>query len=246
MVPTGRVPRNVSAAVLVKPAFRAVWEARHIPRRIGWPTDHRRMLLTDVVEQGTGHRAEQIARLAECLGVTVEGAPTLDVTPVGDPGVVLLPLSATGAPVEWSGYPALADHLLASGLSVVFGAGPGESERLARVAGAHGILPELSVRGFAEVIAGAVAVVGNDSGLTHLAAAAIRGAGRAPERVVGIAGSTDPAVTGAPGATWLAGPRLSCAPCYRKACSRGLGCLDIPVEAVSAAVRGLVARRAVL
>jgi ADP-heptose:LPS heptosyltransferase len=232
VVPKGRVPARADVAVLVKPAFRAAWEARHIPRRIGWPRDHRRVLLTDVVAPGAGHRLERIARLGRPLGVSVLGTPTMPVDPVAEPGVVLLPLSTSGATVEWAGYRALADRLEAVGVPVVFGAGPGESARLARVAGHHGMLPELSVRGFAAVVAGAIAVVGNDSGLTHVAAAAIRGAGGQPDRVFGIAGSTDPAVTGAPGATWMTGPRVSCAPCYRKTCRRGLGCLDLAPEAV--------------
>lgn len=237
-----RVPVDAAAAVLVKPAFRAVWEARHLPRRIGWPTDHRRVLLTDVVPPGQGHRAQRIGRLGVPLGVAVEGAPTIAVSPIAKPGVVLLPLSATGAPVEWSGYRRLADRLVKQGVSVAFAAGPGETAQLVAIAGAHRVLPELSIAALAQVVAGATAVVGNDSGLTHVAAAALRGAGRAPARVIGIVGSTDPTVTGAPGATWLCGPRVSCAPCYRKTCSRGLGCLALSVDAVMDALEPWLAR----
>ncbi len=232
VVPKGRVPARADAAVLVKPAFRAVWEARHIPRRVGWPSDHRRLLLTEVVEPGAGHRAQQMARLGAAMSVVVEGPPRLEVRPLARPGVILFPLSATGATVEWTGYRTLADRLCAGGIRVVFAAGPGESSRLARIAGPHPMLPELSVRALAEVVAGAQAVVGNDSGLTHLAAAALRGAGRDPGRVVGIAGSTDPGKTGAPGARWITGPEVDCGPCYRKSCRRGLTCMDVSVDAV--------------
>jgi hypothetical protein len=234
VVPKGRVPARADAAVLVKPAFRAVWEARHIPRRVGWPSDHRRLFLTEVVEPGPGHRAQQMARLGAAMCVVVQGAPRLEVQPVARPGVVPLPLSASGVTVEWSGYRMLADRLSARAIPVMFAAGPGESDRLARMAGPHPMLPELSVRALAQVVAGALAVVGNDSGLTHLAAAAIRGAGRDPSRVVGIAGSTDPRKTGAPGARWITGPKVGCGPCYRKSCGRGLGCMDVPVDAVLA------------
>ena len=231
------VPRDAAGAVLVKPAFRAAWQARHLPRRVGWATDHRRPWLTDVVPQPGPHRWHDMAALGEPLGVSVHCPPRLATTPLGQPGVVLLPLSATGATVEWSGFRALADALRQDGQRVVFGAGPGQSGALARHAGSHAMLPELGVAAMARVLAAADAVVGNDSGLTHLAVAARRGAGRSPAAVVGVAGSTDPARTGALGAQWQVGPRLSCAPCYASSCGRGLGCLAVPVDAVLQAVR---------
>jgi len=240
VVPRGSVPVQASVAVLAKPAFRAAWEARSIPRRIGWPTDHRRLGLTDVVRQTHAHRLDDLAALGGPLDLTVSGLPTLPTTPAGQPGIVLLPSSASGPPVEWPHYRELADALALRGHPVRFAAGPGESARLARVAGPHPMLPELSVTAIARVFAAADAVVGNDSGLTHLAAAARRGAGRSVAAVVGIVGSTDPARTGAPGATWCVGPRVSCAPCYAKRCHRALGCLDLPVHAVLQAVLDVI------
>lgn len=231
----GPPPGDVAVAVLVKPAFRALWRTRAVPRRIGWPTDHRTLGLTDVVPlDDRAHRVEQIAALAAPLDVGVTGLPRFEVAPVGRPGVVLLPLSASGPPVEWQGYRALADALVRTGAAVRFAAGPGQSRALAAIAGPHPMLPELGIRALSAVMAAADAVVGNDSGLTHLAAAARRGAGRPVSDVVGIVGSTDPAYTGAPGATWLVGSRPSCAPCYAKRCRSRLECLDVSVEEVLA------------
>ena len=236
VVARGTVPPDAEVAVLIKPAFRAYWEARKVPRRVGWPTDHRRLGLTDVVPLRSVHRMEQMADLGGPLGVRVEGLPTVRVPMGSEGGVVLLPLSASGRTVEWQGFRALADALVQQGHRVRFAAGPGETARLAEVAGPHALLPELPVGGLAMELAAAEAVVGNDSGLTHLAAAARRGSGRPVGSVIGVVGSTCPTQTGAPGATWVEGPRPSCAPCYSKRCSADLACLQVPVEAVLAAV----------
>ena len=230
------MPPDARVAVLVKPAFRALWEARYIRRRIGWPTDHRRIGLTDVVPTRPVHRVLQMGDLGVPLGVEVRDLPRLPVEPGPDLGVILLPLSASGRTVEWQGYRGLADALAQTGQPVRFAAGPGESDRLARIAGPHPMLPVLPLDALARCLAGARAVVGNDSGLTHLAAAARRGAKRPVSGVVGIAGSTSPDLTGAPGATWLSGPRLACGPCYAKRCPSKVECLDVAVDTVLHAV----------
>ena len=77
-------------------------------------------------------------------------------------------------------------------------------------------------------------MVGNDSGLTHLAAAARRGAGRPVDTVHVVCGSTDPARTAAPGATTWTGLRPPCWPCYRKHCPWAAPCLHadpLPIAA---------------
>lgn len=227
-------PPDADVAVLCKPAFRAAWQARGVRRRVGWPTDHRRLLLTDVVKQPDGHRADAYAALGRAVGERVDGLPSLPCSPgPGDgAGVALLPFSASGATVDWQGYRHLADALAEKGVRVCFVGGPGDEDRLAGLAGPHRVVPTLGVAQVAALLAGADAVVGNDSGLTHLAAAARRGAGRRVDAVVGIAGSTSPARTGAPGARWLQAPAPDCAPCYRKTCGVGLGCLELPVSDV--------------
>lgn len=225
-------PPGVDLAVLCKPAFRAAWNTRRVPRRVGWPTDHRAFLLTDRVVPPAGHRLDAYAALGEAVGVSVSALPSIPCRPDGLGGVVMLPFSASGPPVEWTGYRPLADALRARGHVVRFCGGPGDEARLAQLAGPHPVVPTLGVSDVMGVLAGAESVIGNDSGLTHLAAAARRGCQRSVAHVIGIAGSTSPLRTGAPGARWLHAPLPDCAPCYRKGCHRDLACLRLPIDDV--------------
>jgi ADP-heptose:LPS heptosyltransferase len=83
----------------------------------------------------------------------------------------------------------------------------------------------------------AQAVVGNDAGLTHLAAAARRAAGKLVAEVHVIFASTDPSRTGAPGARFH---RMEepppCWPCYRKNCGLGLVCMGVTPAQIRAAI----------
>lgn len=227
---------DAEVAVLLKPALRAVLEAIWVPRRVGQATDWRGPLLTDVVVGTGGHRLDDYGACVELLEAKCQ-LPAVRVVPASESRVVLMPLSASGPGVEWPGFRRLADLLVERGHGVVFAAGPGEEDRLRRIAGRHPVLPTLGLMELAAILAGAPAVVGNDSGLTHLAAAARRGAGRGLASVVGVAGSTSPQRTGAPGATWLDRAGVPCRPCYSKGCGvPGVPCLDVPVAAVGAAV----------
>jgi ADP-heptose:LPS heptosyltransferase len=172
-----------------------------------------------------GHRLESYRRLAAQLGCLTHGHPQLrramaepDEGP-GPDGVLLLPGSATPT-AAWPSFAHLARLLRQQGLPVWvcpdhlgrLPAGFADFPRL-------GHAPDLATIAAAGRSAGLV--VGNDSGLTHLVVAARRGVGLSPKRVHGIALSTDPARTGAPGATWHLPPNPpDCAPCYRKRCAR--------------------------
>jgi ADP-heptose:LPS heptosyltransferase len=156
--------------------------------------------------------------------------------------ILLLPLSKSQATVGWPHFRALADALDGR---AVFAAGPGECATLAAIAGPHRCLPPLPVGQFAAVSTGVAAVVGNDSGLAHLAQAARRGAGRPPASVHVIFGSTSPAQTGPSGCTAhqrTAHQReaLPCQPCYKKYCTHDAAlppCLDVSVSVLLDALR---------
>lgn len=228
-------PERDDVAVLLKPSFSAAWAARGAARRIGVAGDGRRWLLSDVVRPVSAHRFEQYGEIAAVVGAKIEGPPSLpptgDASAVSTETILLLPCSPSGAPVMWPRFRSLADAL---GGRAVFAAGPGEDEALAEIAGPHPRLPALSVADLAAVAARAAAVVGNDSGLCHLAAAARRGAGRSAADVIVLFQSTDPARTGPPGCTAIQGSQPDCWPCYRKTCHRGLLCADAPVATVLA------------
>jgi len=228
-------PGAAELAVLFKPAFRAAWEARRVPRRIGLDTDHRRLLLSTALSPGDGHRTQDYAALAAAAGAVVSGEPSLATLPeerdaapeLADDVVLILPGSASGEVVAWPHHRALADLL---GRRACFAGGPLEEGWLPGLAGPHRLLPTLPLGVFAAVAARVAAVVSNDSGLAHLAAAARRAAGCDPADVHVIFGSTDPARTGPPGSTAHVGPRPHCAPCYRKRCHHDLSCLEVPVD----------------
>lgn len=239
-LPLASVPAP-DIAVLFKPAFRAAWEARRVPCRVGLRSDHRAWLLTHAVAPQPGHRVEEFLAIARAAGVVGSGLPTLPVTappPELPPRAALLfPFSASGATVDWPFYAPLADGLEAAGFSPVFAGGPGQERRLAGVAGHHRVLPTLPLGEIAAAAVAAACVVGNDSGLTHLAAAARRGAGADVSAVHVVCGSTDPARTGAPGATpHRAAAPPPCWPCYRKTCSIGTPCLAVSWRSVAGAV----------
>lgn len=228
----GGAPR-AEAAILLKPSLGAAWAARHIPRRIGLSTDARWWLLTDAVVPTMRHRTDDFAAIARAAGAAVSGlpsyAPPADTFAIARDTVLLLPGTASPDTARWKNFRALADSL--GGRAVLTG-GPGDEDAIAAIAGPHPVLPILSLPDFAALAARVSAVIGNDSGLTHLAAAARRGHGVDPADVHVVFGSTDPVRTGAPGATWHRGSMPSCWPCYAKRCPWGAPCLEHPHSAV--------------
>ena len=235
-------------AVLFKPSISAAWAHRATPRRVGVGGCWRGMLLTDVVTAPEGHRAATYAALATHVGGSASASalpPTFRPTKaevkaapeLGREDILLLPLSKSQATVGWPHFRALADALDGR---AVFAAGPGECARLAVIAGPHRCLEPLPIGQFAAVAIAASAVVGNDSGLAHLAQAARRTAGLHPSSLHVIFGSTDPGHTGPAGCTAHTGPPTPCAPCYQKRCSlicTSPPCLEVPSATVLAAVR---------
>ncbi|HJN73435.1 MAG TPA: glycosyltransferase family 9 protein [Myxococcota bacterium] len=223
VVERGTVP-DADVALLLAPSFRAAWEARRVPRRVGVRWDMRGPLLTDVVEMDGLHRSLEYRRLVEVLGGVVEAhprfAPTAEeraacVAPEGH--VALIPCSPSGAVVQWPGFAELA----AAVPEAVVYVGPKE-------AFAGGVC--LGLGELAAALERARVVVVNDSGLSHFARAV-------GVRTLVIHGSTSPERTGAVGSVPIEGPELPCRPCYEKSCTAGgVPCLDIPVEVVLAAI----------
>ena len=135
-----------------------------------WPRPPRRLGL----QLTTAHRAAAAAALA-----TAGVAPGY---------VVLCPLAVgtiAGRSKQWPGFPVLARDLLAAGRQVVACPGPGEEAACAAAAPGAALLPGLGLGAYAAVLAGAAAVLANDSGPLHLAAAV-----DAP--VLGVFGVGDP------------------------------------------------------
>lgn len=226
-------------AVLLKPSFSAAWQARRAPRRVGEAGDHRRLLLTEVVQPRDRHRADRLLRVAaQALGIDPPGPalprfPGREALPADLPAdmVLLLPGTASAETVAWRGFAELARRL---GPRAVATGGPGDEAVLAEL-GCR-VVPPGSLGLLAALAVAATAVVGNDSGLPHLATAAVRDAGQDPAKVTVVTASTDPTRTAAPGSTDWPGPRPACWPCYAKRCSIGAPCRDAPVEPLLSAL----------
>ena len=167
------------------------------------------------------------------LGVEVRGLPVLPVVgsapiAIGPDAVLLLPGTRSAETVRWRGFRALASAL---GDRAVVVAGPGDLPDVAdTVPASTRLVGPFDVPQIAALAIQARAVVGIDSGLTHLAAAARRSIGL--EGVHVVYGSTDEQHTGPPGTRAHHGTRPACWPCYRKHCPYGGPCLDADVDAV--------------
>jgi lipopolysaccharide heptosyltransferase II len=113
-------------------------------------------------------------------------------------------------------YRILEKRILAEGYGVVVLGTPAEKEVCDFVAGDAGLnlCGRTSLREAAAWLRGAKAAVGNDSGLSHLAAAC----GTA---VLAIYGATDPAGSPpwGPRSLTLRGDALPCAPCFERQCN---------------------------
>jgi len=247
----------------------ALWlRAGGVRERIGWQEQGRGLLLTRALERGprgSRHLAEEFAELARAGGVSVGASPPrLPESPEESsaavaflertiwaagarPFVALAPGAAYGWAKQWplDAYAALARRLAGEDLAgIVIGAGP-EADAARQIAAETSSPRWVSAAGVgsillaAELLRRAAAVVSNDSGAMHVAAAV-----GAP--LVALFGPTHPGWTGPRGADprvhWSRPP---CAPCFRKTCpfGRPSPCLSaIPEAQVAADVRERVRR----
>ncbi|HVE66333.1 MAG TPA: lipopolysaccharide heptosyltransferase II [Thermoanaerobaculia bacterium] len=228
-----------------------------IPQRIGFATDGRAPLLTLRLPPppSTGHQLRDYDRLLESRGIEPDLAPPRLTVPSGAadaaafalaraglppnrPLVLLAPGAAFGWTKRWPAerFGRLGRLLLERGFLCALVIGPREEPLAeeARVA-AGGYLPvlgaDLDPMGVAALAARAIAVVSNDSGPMHLAAAV-------GTPVVALFGPTDPGRTGPTGVVNEVLDRyVFCSPCYLKECPYRHECMrEIEVEEVLGAV----------
>ena len=141
-------------------------------------------------------------------------------------------------------FGALADKLMADGVSVVFIGGREDSDLVKDILGGmHGkalsTAGELSLASTAALLARCSCLVSSDTGPLHIATAV-----QTP--VIGLYGSTDPRRTGPIGKNHIVlKKRLSCVPCEEKECPLGTrGCMTaISVEEVLNAVRKAITQK---
>ncbi len=260
-------PYRFDTAILLQNAIEAALIAfmAGIPRRIGFDSDARRLLLTHPVRRTTAIRAiHQTGYYLEMLkGAGLHtGAPTLElVLDQADrrragqrlrdhgikPGTRIIGLnpSATFGPAkQWfpERYAALGDRLhQAMGAAIVVFGGPSDRE-LGRRIGAMMAAPHLDLSG-CTTLGEAMALIGrcdafvsNDSGLMHVAAAL-----NTP--LVAIFGSTN-SITTSPFSDTSRVLRvpMACSPCMQPVCPLGhMNCMKaVSVEMVGDAVMSLL------
>ena len=214
-----------------------------VDRRLGYATDRRGALLTDALPPppGTKHQLRDYDALLSHAGVPPDTEPpsllipaeaarrareALEAAGVPEGAIVLCPGSASAATKRWPAerFAALAAALGSRGAPCAVAIGPSErhlGEAVARAAGSA--LPvlgaDLDPVELAAVFARARAVVSNDSGPAHLAAAV-------GTPVVVFFGATDPgrtAPTGAPAR--ILDRYVFCSPCFLEQCPYGHECM---------------------
>jgi len=206
------------AALLLPNSFRAALMARRagIPERWGYRTEWRGPLLTRGVDRAPSgvHQVDYYQQLVHALGFpNGPVAPRLEISPelggagaraLGDAGwdrraplVALAPGAAYGGAKRWpaASFAELAQALVGDGIAVVLvGSAADASTGQQIVAGLAGRAPVFNLIGtdllvLAGVLVNCRALVGNDSGATHLAAAL-------GVSVTAVFGPTDERVTG--------------------------------------------------
>jgi heptosyltransferase-2 len=250
------LPRSFKSALV--PYF------ARIPRRTGYATEMRRLVLNDLRPLDRARLDQTVKRL---IALGLPPAAPLPAAPpprlridaanraalasrlgLGRaPAVALLPGAAYGPAKQWplESFAELARRLAARGEEIwVFGSAA-ERELGVRVSAAAGgavrnLCGETGLGDVVDLLSLARAAVTNDSGLMHVAAAA-------GTRVVAIYGSSSPEFT-PPLTTQRAIHclRLDCSPCFERECPLGhLRCLrDITVDEVLASLDEVPVARA--
>jgi heptosyltransferase-2 len=190
-----------------------------IPERVGYRGEMRYGLLNRIARKGNAPMREHYARLTEGdsfapprLRVDAgEIDAVLKKFQIERPYVALCPGAEYGPAKRWPFFPALSKEL--SLPSIVLGS-PGDAEAANGIAGKN-LIGKTTLDEAICLIAGAQAVVTNDSGLMHVAAALAR-----PQ--VALFGSSSPEHTPPQSAAarvlWL---KVECSPCYQRVCPLG-------------------------
>ena len=254
--------KRFDAAILLQNAIEAalIATAARIPRRMGFATDGRGLLLTDRVWRRPGvkrlHQSRYYLEMLKGLNMPEHGRDLeLELDPVdrewaqgflrpygigaGDLVVGLNPSATYGPAKQWfiDRWAELGDRLARDkGARVLIFGGPADRDLGRDLAGRMACRPlDLCGR---TTLGRAMALietcglfVTNDSGLMHVAAALNR-------PLVAIFGSTDPVATGPLGPnSRVVRTRLPCSPCLKTHCPLGhTACMaSIGVDAVAAA-----------
>jgi heptosyltransferase-2 len=207
-------------------SFSSAWFARKagVPVRRGLSLEMRRFMLTDPLPGTLRDKSRHITReYAEILDAPFSSPEAWDGARVKpnaaySGSIVYCPGAAYGPAKRWPHFPELALLQEHQDIVVLGTAADGESAReISRMAPGkvQDLTGRTSLTEAAAIMAGARAVVSNDSGLMHLA-------GYIGVPVIGLFGSTSPVWTRPLGKRSLAmGSTEPCSPCFRRTCRYG-------------------------
>lgn len=252
--------RNFDCAVLFQSAIEAaiMTFSAGIPRRLGFTTDNRRLLLTHPVPFGPAekllHQTDAFLRIVNHYGITstgkIQALALLESEqdwaksqlPEG-PIVVINPGAAYGSAKRW--YPerfaAVGDFLAEEyGMTSVLIGGPGEAEIGTDIAAAMqspalNFVGKTTVRQMMALIDAASLMVTNDSGPMHIAAGF-------DVPIVAIFGSTDHTTTSPYTVRYrIVRHPVECSPCLLRECPIDHRCMDrVTVADVTKAARSFL------
>lgn len=253
-------------AAMFPPSFSSALPAwlAGVPQRIGFHADGRAALLTGALPLPSRdvHLVDSYQELAQAaLGeLGIDRSPPspvrLHVAPgerdsmrrriaaITDGGyVVVVPGAAFGPAKTWpeDRYRALCQTLVRDTTVILTGSKGDRDvcERIARdVRGVHSLAGETSLGEMFALVEGALALLANDSGAPHVAAAL-------DVPCVVLFGSTSPAWTAPRGEKIrVLQHKVHCNPCFRRTCPTELECFNgIAVEDVASAVLGILTRQ---
>lgn len=228
-------------AIILPNSFRSalVPTLAGVRERWGYPTDYRRILLTNPVEKPSrGHQLDDYTPLLAALSAprVVDDLPNIHlpaaVREQGRQALMHVGLHLDrpvfgihagglfGRAKHWGDgrYVEVVKRLRAEGYDIVLLTSPREKMQAEKIAMTCNGVPIVGHEGdvlhLASVISHLAAVITNDSGPLHLATALA-----VPS--VSIFGPTDPGRTVIPGASHVLRHEMACAPCYQRDCPLG-------------------------
>ena len=252
--------RKFDCAILLQNAIEAAVMAflAGVPKRVGYITDGRRLLLSHPVAIGDAERAlhhtdyylHMLAQYGVTTGVKQQSLAlrpdeirwAAEILPRGR-FAVINPGAAYGSAKRWvpERFAEVADQLASRyGLAIVLCGGPGEKEIGADIAKAmqsppQNIIGKTSVRQMMAVLAASNLMITNDSGPMHVAAAF-------DVPTVAIFGPTDHTTTSPWGTrSQIVRHPVECSPCLLRQCPIDHRCMQrVTVEDVLSAAAGLL------